>query len=150
MSKNLFLGEETPLGTSWETLMLCGSGGSVLWFCRGMPRPSPASWGATTQRTLSRSSYSYSLTLYWHHPLVKTNRANLSGWAHCNPSTQEVEVGQSGVQGHPRKHSTFEASLDYLKPCLKTTTMKFKLSKMCRGKLGWAHSVLALFPDFSV
>lgn len=39
------------------------------------------------------------------------------------PATQELEkVGVSGVQGHPRLHSKFEASLPYMRLCLKTKT----------------------------
>lgn len=35
-----------------------------------------------------------------------------------NPSTWEVEVGGSEIQTHPYLHSTFEASLGYMKLCL--------------------------------
>ena len=38
----------------------------------------------------------------------------------CHPSTWEMEAGGSGVQGHPWLHSEFEASLGYMRPCLKT------------------------------
>lgn len=34
------------------------------------------------------------------------------------PSSQEVEAGGSGVQGHLRLHSEREASLDLMRPCL--------------------------------
>lgn len=31
-------------------------------------------------------------------------------------STKEVELGESGVQGHPQPHSKFKASLGYRRP----------------------------------
>lgn len=34
----------------------------------------------------------------------------------CNPSTREVEVGESGVQGHPLLRSELQATLDYAEP----------------------------------
>lgn len=37
----------------------------------------------------------------------------------CSPSTWEVEVGGSGIQGLPRLHSKYRESLDYMWPCLK-------------------------------
>lgn len=36
----------------------------------------------------------------------------------CNPSTLELEVGESRVQGYPWLHSEWEASLDYMRLCL--------------------------------
>lgn len=39
----------------------------------------------------------------------------------CNPSTWEVDTGRADVQGQPQVHSEFEASLIYMKPCLKST-----------------------------
>lgn len=36
-----------------------------------------------------------------------------------SPGTQEVEVGESGVQGHPQLHSVSEDSLDYMRPYYK-------------------------------
>jgi hypothetical protein len=44
----------------------------------------------------------------------------------CNPSPQEGEVGESGVQGHPQLHSIVTASLNYLRPCLKKRKEKKK------------------------
>jgi hypothetical protein len=37
----------------------------------------------------------------------------------CNPSTLEVGTGGSGVQGQPQLHSKLEASLCYMRFCLK-------------------------------
>lgn len=37
----------------------------------------------------------------------------------CNPSTSKAEAGRSGVQNHPWLQSDFEASLDYMKYCIK-------------------------------
>jgi hypothetical protein len=37
----------------------------------------------------------------------------------CNPSIQEMERGESEIQGQLLLHSKFEASLGYMKPCLK-------------------------------
>lgn len=37
----------------------------------------------------------------------------------CNSSIQELEAGRLEVQGHPRPQSKFEASLEYMGPCLK-------------------------------
>lgn len=37
----------------------------------------------------------------------------------CNPSTQQMEARESGVQGHPGLCIDFEASLGYLSICLK-------------------------------
>lgn len=45
-----------------------------------------------------------------------------------NPSTKETEVGGSGVLGHPWRHSDFEASLGYTKPCLKNCKNKLWLT----------------------
>jgi hypothetical protein len=38
----------------------------------------------------------------------------------CEPSTWEVEAGGSEVRGYPQLHSEFEASLGYIRACLKT------------------------------
>ena len=47
----------------------------------------------------------------------------------CNPITEEIEAGESEVQGYPGLHSEFKANLDYMKPCfkIKTTTTKNKV-----------------------
>lgn len=38
----------------------------------------------------------------------------------CNPSTQEVQAGGSGVQSQSWLHSEVEASLSYMTHCLKS------------------------------
>lgn len=47
-----------------------------------------------------------------------------------NPSIQEVEASESGVQGHPPLHSNFEARLGYVKPDQKRKRKK----KLLRGR----------------
>jgi hypothetical protein len=37
-----------------------------------------------------------------------------------NPSTQEMEVKEPEVQGHPCLHNDFKASLGFMRLCLKT------------------------------
>ena len=37
----------------------------------------------------------------------------------CHFSDREMEVGGSGIEGHPELHGLFEASLDYMRPYLK-------------------------------
>lgn len=37
-----------------------------------------------------------------------------------SPNTQDVETGESEVQGHPCLHCQFEASLGYIEPFLKS------------------------------
>lgn len=49
----------------------------------------------------------------------KSKGNNVSVVAHLlDPSTGEVEAGESGIQGHPRLPSKSEASLDYMKSYL--------------------------------
>lgn len=43
-----------------------------------------------------------------------------------NPSTSEMEVGGPGVQGQPWLHRQFEASLGYVRFCLKRAKTKVK------------------------
>lgn len=38
----------------------------------------------------------------------------------CNPRVSKVDRGASGGQGHIQLYSEFEASLGYMRPCLKT------------------------------
>lgn len=44
---------------------------------------------------------------------------------------QEVKAGESGVQGHSRLHSEFEANLEYVRPCLKRKALV--LFKTCEN-----------------
>lgn len=37
----------------------------------------------------------------------------------CNSKTQELEAGESEIQEHIELHNESEASLGYMKPCLK-------------------------------
>lgn len=39
----------------------------------------------------------------------------------CHPSTGDVDAGGSGVEGHSWLHNELEASLGYIRLCLKTT-----------------------------
>lgn len=53
--------------------------------------------------------------LLYHHVTFKEIQARHGDT--CNSSTNEVEAGESWVQGHPQIHMEFEASLSYLRPC---------------------------------
>ena len=56
--------------------------------------------------------------------ILRANKSDLMIYT-CNPRTQEVvEAGGSGVQDQLKLHSEFEASLDYLRTCFKTTNKK--------------------------
>ena len=52
----------------------------------------------------------------------------------CDPHTQEVEAGGSGVQGHSQLHSEFQKSLGHMKSCLKNRTRAGELPQWGRGK----------------
>jgi hypothetical protein len=41
----------------------------------------------------------------------------------CNPNTWEIEVGRSGVQGHPQTYKV-RGQLGYVRLCLKDTLKK--------------------------
>lgn len=41
------------------------------------------------------------------------------GRYNCKNSTQEMEAGGVEVQGHPQPYNKFEATLGYVRPCLK-------------------------------
>jgi hypothetical protein len=42
----------------------------------------------------------------------------------CHSRPWEVKVRKSGVQGHPQLHRVLEASLCYMRPCLKQKTVQ--------------------------
>lgn len=44
-----------------------------------------------------------------------------------NPGTEDVEAGILGVQGPLQLHSVFQASLDYMRCCLTSTTFGLDL-----------------------
>lgn len=50
------------------------------------------------------------------------------------PSSWDVEAGILGVQGQPQIHSEFQASLDYMRCCLKTTP-KFGVDRLTQEPL---------------
>lgn len=75
---------------------------------------------------------------FWHivHEAlcsIPSTPENLA-WEHM-PVIQEIrgrEAGELEIQGNPEPHSTFEASLIYTRPCLKTTN-KMELIEACTG-----------------
>lgn len=59
----------------------------------------------------------------------------------CYLSTREAEAGGSEVQHHLSLHSKFEASLDYVRPCLKKYTIYENACILSTGS-GDVHSDL--------
>lgn len=51
------------------------------------------------------------------------------------PSAEEVEVRRAGVQGHPQLHREFEASLGYIRLCLKDRIKPWPWVETLEGKL---------------
>lgn len=58
-----------------------------------------------------------------HMVSLQKQRPGIVAYA-CNPVLGSG--GGSGVQGHPLLHREFEASMDYIKPCLKSKTSNDK------------------------
>lgn len=55
----------------------------------------------------------------------------------CNASTWKVEAGKANVQGCPQLHNELEASLGYMRSCLKKPESDFySLSRRGSGKSG--------------
>lgn len=67
----------------------------------------------------------------------------------CYPNTPEVEAGGSEVQDHPQLHSHLEASLGYMRPCLKRGEWKHG-DILAFGRLGQAHHSNLGFKDSTV
>lgn len=64
----------------------------------------------------------------------------------CDPSTWELETGESEVHGHSRLHSRSGASLNYLRTFLKKTRKKIRLLacvEIERAGLGGEKGILA-------
>lgn len=49
----------------------------------------------------------------------------------CDPNTQGMEAGRSGVSGHPRLHSEFKATLGSVRPRLEGGDEVFRIDKKC-------------------
>lgn len=55
----------------------------------------------------------------------------------CEPSTEEVKAGISGVTGYPEIHSEFKANLGYMRLHLKITTQTRPPQNQSIGKHPW-------------
>lgn len=51
----------------------------------------------------------------------------------CNPSPQEIQAWESGVQGKPQLCSEFEASLGYKRPYFQIKTGIIRINSMSRS-----------------
>lgn len=60
----------------------------------------------------------------------------------CDPSTWEAGTGKQGAEGQPVLQTDFEASLDYMKPSLKTQPNKQK-NRQQALKMYWNPQILS-------
>lgn len=68
----------------------------------------------------------------------------------CNPSTEHLEVGRTGVQGYPRLHGKLEASLDDVRICKRPTSTQPRGNGVSFDSGNFQTAVLAfeaLFPS---
>lgn len=72
-------------------------------------------------RRLGRQLHRQGTCQAYASPWVQSHKPDVVAHAY-NPSTQEVGVGESRVQGHLQLCRQFEASQSYIRPCLQKKT----------------------------